>query len=982
MGRLALMIDLERCIGCKSCEVACKQEHGLGPGEYRNKVLWLGDAAAPGLDFLTLSCQHCDRPACLRACPVNPKAITKDPETGVVRVDEDRCTGCGECVIACPYGAMGYDGQGHHAVKCDLCGDRRGAGKTTACASVCPGHAITFGVRDELIERATTVDGRRVRDHDAFLLGPGTVYLDRLEKEHGGDPAGDVFAAALARSTPAVIDDAGDTLDQAMTAFPYGLDREARTADRVEPGGCNICFNCCSTNFHFKGERLVRVTGNEDDPVLKGKVCPKSQLTLQLYHNERRLDRPLKRVGERGDGKFEPISWDQALDEIAAKMTAVRDRDGPESLAIFAGNRTGMLTKRGYIPIFAEMWGTPNVDGTEPFCATGKNLAFALTHGFEGNANVYTDSDIGSAEMYVYIGANEAETQPVYFGMVNDWRIRNRARMVVVDPRFTVTASKADRWLPIRGGTDLALALALAHHIFELDLHDRAFCDAWVEGWQAWRDFIVERGYSPEWAAAATGLSATDIRRLGDEIAGADGCVIFSSRGINQHTNSAQTNRALMFVAAITGNWGRPGGGFVSMSSPVPFQASAPEDRRAAVDRPMIRRSPAGWTEAMQSGRPYPLKAMIANNNPLALFPDLNQARDAFRALDLLVHIELFPNETSAFADYVLPVATGIEKGEIGRANSDRRVVWIDRMIDPPGEAKADGWIWIELGKRFGFDDVLKEDYKDTALFWDEVCIDNDHMRGITQRRLHATPWRWVRFPLASEDAPETETLFLDGTTAHGEPAGKRFPTPSGRLEFWTEELEAKFRTLGLSALPEFYSEREQLIDLPYIDLEAGDDTLDVLSPFQKIPTGGVRGQVVPVGNDMPGQRLRAQGFNTELVTGRPPAPHFHTMTHFLWQAQEMWPDLYVQIHPDKATGLGIVDGERVRVETAHGRLEARAWVHGGIRPSAVFVPLGWGERQPFHPWNSVNELTDKTQRDPISDQTNLKTFLCRVSKA
>ena len=329
-----------------------------------------------------------------------------------------------------------------------------------------------------------------------------------------------------------------------------------------------------------------------------------------------------------------------------------------------------------------------------------------------------------------------------------------------------------------------------------------------------------------------------------------------------------------------------------------------------------------------------------------------------------------------------MPAAGGIEKGELGRTNDDRRIVWIDKMIDPPGEAKPDGWIWIELGKRLGFGDVMKEEYKDPGKFWDEMCIDNDFLRGVTQKRLHSVPYRWVRFPVASEDAPEQETLYLEGTTATGQPEGKRFPTPSGRLEFWTEELEKKFAQVGLSALPEFYSEKENLSQLPYLEYGHEDDDLEIISPFSKVPTGSRTARIVQPDEESLGDELRRKGFETILITGRPPAPHFHSWTHYFWQAQEMWPDLYCQIHPHKAQELGIEDGVKLKVETMHGAIEAMAWVNAGIRKDSVYVPIGWGERQPYHPWRSVNFLTDFAQRDPVSDQTNMKSLLCRISKA
>ena len=998
MSRLALSIDLERCTGCKSCEVACKAEHGLRAGERRNRVLWLTPDTAPDaatceqadtvavqgllaqplvaqrkaapLSFLPLACQHCTRPACLRACPVEPKAIYKDPQTGVVRVNESSCVGCGECVAACPYGAMGYDADGHHAVKCDLCAERRAAGDaTTACASVCPTRAIKFGLRDDLVDAAAEAT-REVLDFDPFLLGPATLYLA------GSATNRTDFQAA----TPAVID-TPLAVNADAAQFPYGLAREERVADRIEPGGCNICFNCCTTEFHFRGERLVKVTGNAADPVLQGRVCPKSQLSLQLYASKERLTHPLKRVGARGENRFEAVSWETALDEIAARLVALEQSDGPESLGIFSGTRTGTLTNRGYIKLFSQMYGTPNVESTEPFCSSGKNMAFAMTQGIGGSGNSYTENDLGAAELYVYFGDNQAETRPVHFGMINDWRLQRGAEMVVIDPRETVTATKADQYFAIRPGTDMALAHALSFHILKHDLHDAAFCREWVVGFEQWRDFLFESSYSPEWAAAITDVAAADIVSLAERIAAADGCVLFASRGINQHVNSVQTNRALMFVAAITGNWGRPGGAFFNMSASLQLGASAPTDRARQPTRPKVATSPVAWTDSMLGEGPYPLKALIACNNPMALWPDQKVSRAALSALDLLVHIDVFPNETSAYADYVLPAATGIEKGEVGRACEDRRIVWIDKMIDPPGEAQTDGWIWIELGKRLGFADVLKECWKDSAKFWDEALIDNVHMRGCTQARLHSTPYRWVRAPVSSEDAEEIETLYTEGTTAHGAPQGHRFPTTSGKLEFWTEALEEKFRVYGLSALPEFYSETETLINLPHLAYDAP-RVKPLLGPFSPSPTYTRTAKIVSAEAAQPSAVLRARGFDLELVTGRAPAPHFHSWTHYAWQAQEMWPDQYAQIHPDAAAKRGITDGALVEVTTAHGSIEARAWVYSGIRTTAVFVPIGWGERQPFNPWRPVNFLTDKDQRCPVSDQTNLKSLLCTVRLA
>ena len=326
-----------------------------------------------------------------------------------------------------------------------------------------------------------------------------------------------------------------------------------------------MCFNACSALFYIKGGRVINITGNPQDPTTRGKLCSKGLNHVLMYNSRHRLTRALKRAGERGEGKFEELSYDEALGEFAEKLEKVRDRYGPESLAIYTPTRSGYLQQRGMAPFFAKAFGTPNFSGSAPLCDTALDIAFATFQGGR-SGNSYLEDDLGSATFYLIVGENMAETRPVNFGLINDCRVKNRARLVVVDPRQTVTASKADQWLPIRPGTDMALALAMSYHLIAKNSVNKDFIEKWVAGYEEFRDFILEKKYTPQWAERITDIPAREIEQLAEEYARAERATIFASRGLAQHSNAVQTIRSFMILAAITGQWGRKGA-TVQMSS-------------------------------------------------------------------------------------------------------------------------------------------------------------------------------------------------------------------------------------------------------------------------------------------------------------------------------------------------------------------------------------------------------------------------------
>jgi len=205
---------------------------------------------------------------------------------------------------------MGFDARSHHAVKCDLCSDRRSLGNDPACAMVCPTEAIQFGKRDDHLAQIKS-EGRTQITNDKFLMQPATIYLEPRLKQ-----GSDKMPLPRDPNTPSVMGADRETSPQLKASAPYEVPIEERRPDRIVSGGCNICFNGCPLKFHLKDDKVVGVTGNDEDPVFKGKVCPKSQMTLQLYNSDLRRTEPLKRIGPRGSGRFETISWEQALGPV------------------------------------------------------------------------------------------------------------------------------------------------------------------------------------------------------------------------------------------------------------------------------------------------------------------------------------------------------------------------------------------------------------------------------------------------------------------------------------------------------------------------------------------------------------------------------------------------------------------------------------------------------------------------------------------
>ncbi|MEU8834905.1 molybdopterin-dependent oxidoreductase [Streptomyces sp900116325] len=776
----------------------------------------------------------------------------------------------------------------------------------------------------------------------------------------------------------------------------------ALSPDRTVNTACQFCNSNCRLKVDLKAGRVIGVRGETEDPVQSGGLCVKADMMPELVYNEQRLTTPLRRVsGRKGspDSRFEPISWDEALGTIARKFLSLRDTGQAHTIA----NRTTGRMLRGSGSLVARvfaMLGSPNNTDVGPVCNDAGANALSATFGLGNFTNGYGidgatgEEDLGSARYLLLLGTNQAETHPVTYEHILREREKTGAKLTVVDPRLTPTGAQADRWVAPKPHTDYALVLGMLHHIITTGRHDQDFVDRWVLGFDELRDHLVRHRYTADWAAKVTGVPAKTIAAIAEEYAAAKPAAIYCNAGISHQLGAFDTYRALTFLAAVTGNIGVPGGGCNFMHNTWPGDLHLPPLKAAVPDRRLaLPVGPDYFAESILTGRPYRLRAIVSQGNPLVSSANTKRVREAFEELEFFVYTGLFMEEPAYYADIILPVCSGLEMEGVYMRRDDRAIRWQDQVVPRVGESRTDPEIWIGLAhalarldtKRPASDwrEAFPEEWLDYRALWAEFVRRTPGTAGMTEQRMRsrAEPLRW---PCPSIDHPGVSTLYLDHPSWYAAAQaldagnkGKRFLTPSGKVEIFTQELQDKLAPTGHGALPVFYTHPEVTGDHPTVRYKSGFVTspINPQAVTHPVSIGPRRGRAPHAAYPLMG------------MTGRPSVVHFAEVTHWTRTGKQLNGIRLVQIHPRTARASGIADGDLIRVESPRGSVTGTALLWEGIREDTIFVPNTFGPAQQVGDifgaprYEPANVLPDDGHYDNLSGQQAFKCFACRVVK-
>jgi thiosulfate reductase/polysulfide reductase chain A len=693
-------------------------------------------------------------------------------------------------------------------------------------------------------------------------------------------------------------------------------EKKLEGAVEFTPSFCEMCTSRCPIQAKVVDGKTVLINGNPNFAATGGTVCARGGSGFSQMYDPQRVTKPLIRAGERGEGKWREVTYEEAYAYIAEKMAAIKTKYGPEAMAFAC--RTG--THMAYLFNLAQAYGSPNIFTHESTCPQARQVAYEATFGTTG-----VGIDYGNVKYLLSLGRNYFEGLHVAQarGVMN--AISKGAKLVYVDPRFSLTAAKANEWHAIKPGTDFALVQAINHVLIRDGLYDRDFVAKYTEGFEAVKAAVAE--CTPAWAEAETGVKAADIERIARELAAARPRAVVDPGWRTTYTpDEFGFRRAIVIANVLLGNMEVPGGmffvknagflnGMVGKEIVPGLKAGKlppyPKPGKPRVDGAGVKGHPnflvprphgAVQTvpEAILTGNPYHIKGwFVYRYNPALTLPNTPRVVEALKKLDLLVVNDIYLTDTAWFADVVLPESTYLERDEGFMDASGLVPVYSLRqqVVKPVFETRTHWQIMKELGEKMGLGEYF--------------------------------PWKDI----------EAIRLTQMGGRADLVKMGKE----KGLVTFGMKPLYLRDRNSVAEFVKQFPDAQSLvneagIIDKPLTNLKTGTKKIELLSSSAQEAFG----LGVPVYKKV----VLATGDQYNFVQGKT-AIHTNGHTHNVPWLYGLMPTNRLWMHPQTAAKLGLADGAEAEMKSAAGKQRAKVLVTEGVRPDTVFCYFGFGRISP-----------------------------------
>ena len=706
---------------------------------------------------------------------------------------------------------------------------------------------------------------------------------------------------------------------------------------------CGICSAGCWVIVTYDSDgKIKHVRADETSPF--GAICKAGEVSADIVYSKDRLLYPIKRKGPKGEYAFERISWDEAYETIIERLHHFKAESGPEAAAIYTGSGSfelafcDMYQPKGVAVSSAASvlfpFGSPNTLGVGALCYV--SFAMIAPHVTMGGMFINMFSDIENAKLIVVWGKNPAAHCPPHDFIQIEKAHKRGAQIVVIDPRKTAMAKYSNtEWIPIRPGTDGALALGMCNVIIKEELFDEDFVQNWTIGFEAFDQYVQH--FRPEAVEGITGIPASSIRSLARRIATTDGVAPVMYSGLEYSDGAVQAIRATMILWALAGQLDVPGGHCFTMT-----KNQFPVNREGLIANPNVRKA-AGYNnfpiytkyrgelhanilpEAVLHHKPYPIRLLISlGASIITSWPQSQIWRKTLASLDFLVCIDRQLTADAAYADLVLPATTYYEIESYMRYGPLFRIR--EKIIDPVGEARSDFLILSELAYRLGYGHLYPQTYE-------EILNRALHGSDFTPEDVR-TAGGMVRIPTTMMQYKKWEKGLL---RKDGRPG---FETPSGKLEIASSILKEH----GYDDLPVYIEPGESPMSQP-----------DLADSFPLVFNSGARSNV-----------------------------DLHTLHHSIKALKKEKPVPTVMMNTRDAQKRGIEDGDFVHIKTKRGQVGMYAFVTDDIVQGAIEANAMGGGAIGSKIWRNacINDLTDLKRYDPISGFPVYKALLCDVVKA